>query len=214
MQLVDFSQKAIKKQKGGIPQLMLEKINNEKLLITLTKEDVKILNLTFEKLVLKCANNKLKQIIKKIMFKQNHLTNFIYDFNTEFNIEFFLKNNEYSVFITRAESSIKSNHKKVFLVKKEAIPYVFKFKSLDDFIDLSKKVHKKFFLPRNSLVKYKNNYYIIIYFKETIVPEIKKTTLTEYAKFIGKGWAVAAKILEFGREIIPNNALLTFGEFL
>lgn len=193
---------------------MLEKISNEKLLITLSKEDVKILNLTFEKLVLKGNNNKLKQIIKKIMFKQSYLANFTRSLRTEFNVEFSLKNNECSVFVTCAENNIESNHKKIFFVKKEAIPYVFNFKKLDDFIDLSKKVHKKNFLPRNSLVKYKNNYYIVIYFKDTRIPEFEKITLTEHAKFIGKGWAIAAKILEFGREIIPDNALLTFGEFL
>lgn len=192
--------------------MTLEKINNKKILVTLSKEETEFLNTTFEKLALNNISNKLKQLLKKINIKKE-INNLIHGPRSCFNVELLIKNDKYSIFITYETNDIK-NHKKFFLVKKETIPYVFKFKNLNDFMDLSKKLSKNNFRINNSLFMYKKNYYSVLYFKNATIPDFEKITLTEHAKFIGKGWTLAAKILEFGKEIVKNNAILKFAKFL
>ena len=193
--------------------MTLEKISSEKLLINLSKEDIKLLNLTFEKLALNNINSKIKQLLKNIALK-SELTDFIHDPKFQLNVELLQKNEKYSVFITREKNDIKKSNKKIFLIKKETVPYIFKFKNLNDFMDLSKKLAENNFKVSNSLLRYRKNYYIILYFKKTTISDLEKITLTEHAKFIGKGWPLAAKILEFGTEIVKNNAILKFAKFL
>ena len=81
-------------------------------------------------------------------------------------------------------------------------------------MDLSKKLSKNNFRINNSLFMYEKNYYSILYFKNATIPDFEKIVLTEYAIFVGKGWTIAAKILEFGKEIVKDNAILNFGKFL
>ena len=192
--------------------MVLEKINSEKILVTLSKEETELLNATFEKLALNNITNKLKQLLKKINIKKE-INNLIHEPSSCFNVEFLIKNDKYSIFITREKNNVKS-HKNFFLVKKEAIPYIFKFKNLNDFMDLSKKLSKNNFRINNSLFMYEKNYYSILYFKNATIPDFEKIALTEHAIFIGKGWTIAAKILEFGKEIVKDNAILNFGKFL
>ena len=194
--------------------MILEKINNEKYRITLSKEDINILNSSFEKLVFssKDSGNITKKLVKKIFLKSD-LNKFFFSSKDKFNVELALKDNKYSVFISKKENLSKINFKKFFIVKKEAVPYIFKFENLEDFIRLCKKINKRQTKVKNSLVFYENSYYAIFYFKDIIVPIYERIILTEHASFVGKGWTKAAKILEFCEEIISTDAVKTFSKF-
>ena len=194
--------------------MILEKINSEKYLITLSKEDVHILDSSFEKLTINNdTENIAKKLIRKMLLKAD-LKKFFFNSKNKFNIELSLNDEKYSIFISKKEKINKESAKKFFTFKKEVLPYIFKFKHLEDFIKCCKKINKKNFKVKNSLIFYKNDYYAVFYFKDIVVPVEYKIILTEYASFVGKGWTKMAKILEFGEEVAKYNAVGTFLKFL
>lgn len=193
--------------------MILEKINNEKYLIILSKEDMHILDSSFEKLTVNNeTENIAKKLIRKMLLKAD-LKKFFFNSKNKFNIELSLKDEKYSIFISKKEKINKESVKKFFTLKKEVLPYIFKFRHLEDFIKCCKKIDKKNFKIKNSLVFYNNAYYAVFYFKDIVVPVEYKIILTEYASFVGKGWTKMAKILEFCEAIISKDAVKTFSKF-
>lgn len=193
--------------------MILEKINNEKYLITLSKEDVCILDSSFEKLTINDdTENIAKKLIRKMLLKAD-LKKFFFNSKNKFNIELSLKDEKYSIFISKKGKTSGKNIKKTFTIKEEPLPYIFKFKNLEDFIKCCKKINKKNFKVRNSLIFHKNNYYAVFYFKDIVVPVKYRIILTEYASFVGKGWTKMAKILEFCEAIVSKDAVGTFSKF-
>ena len=147
------------------------------------------------------------------MLLKADLKKFFFNSKNKFNIELSLKDEKYSIFISKKEKINGENPKKIFIIKEEPLPYIFKFKHLEDFIKCCKKINKKNFKVKNSLIFYKNSYYAVFYFKDIVVPAKYKIILTEYASFVGKGWTKMAKILEFCEAIISKDAVRTFSKF-
>lgn len=183
--------------------MILEKVGNEKYLITISKKDIKILNSSLEQMQ---TNNKydgkIKQITKKL-FSKFDLTKFLQSLKNEFNVKVFNKEDTYTMLISKIINK-NISYRKVFILKKEVTPYVFKFEEIEDFIKTAKILREKKLLLENSLLRYKGSYFLVLYFEGIVFPSFGKVILTEHSTFFGKGWTAVAKVLEFGEKIMSD----------
>ena len=190
--------------------MLLEKISNEKYLITLSKKDIKILNSSLEQIQINNRyDSKIKQIARKL-FSKFDLAKFFQSLKNEFNVKIFSKEDTYSMLITKVVDE-NTGCKKLFILKKEITPYIFRFEEIEDFIKTAKTLKKGNLALENLLLRYKNCYYLVVYFKGIVFPTFEKIVLTEHSTFFGKGWTAVAKVLEFGEKIM-SDAINVFSE--
>ena len=190
--------------------MILEKVGNEKYLITISKKDIKILNSSLEQIQTDNKyDSKIKQLTRKL-FSKFDLTKFFQSVKNEFNIKVFSRENTYSMLISKVIDK-NAEYKKLFILKKEVTPYVFRFEEIEDLIKTAKVLKGKNLILENLLIRYKGDYFLVIYFKGIVFPTYEKIIITEHSTFFGKGWTAVAKILEFG-EKITSDAINVFSK--
>ena len=189
--------------------LILEQIDEERLLIALSSEDMDILDLTFNQLSWK--NNYSRQVIKKILKRAENEIGFFVG-NNQLMIEAIPQNNGCVVLITLlAKDNVA---RKKFKIKENIKAYLFKFNTLDNLLSAIERLYKnKFSTLKSSAFENDKKYYILIYCKGCFSPKLL-TLLTEYCDPRDNKSLSLGQILENGKLIAKNNAIEKIGNCL
>lgn len=186
--------------------MILEKIDEQRLLIALTSEDMSILDLDFKRLSWK--NEYSRQIIKQLLLRAESEIGFYVD-DSQMMIEAMPQDDGCFVLITLMAK--RTLGRKTYKIKENEKKYLFEFKSLDDILDVIDLLYsKKLFDFKNTILEYKDRYYIIVCFKGAIPLNIQ-STLTEYGHLLSGDFVSAARMLELGRSLAEDNAIKIIG---
>ena len=194
---------------GGCAILILEKIDEKRLLIALSSKDMYLLDLTFKQLSWKNAYS--RQVIKKILNRAEIEIGFFVN-NSQLMIEAIPQNSGCFVLVTLL--SKKNLGRKVFKIKEEMKPYLFEFKSLEDLLCAIERLYnRKKGKNKNTVFEYNKSYYILINTNGYIASDLQ-TILTEYGNLIGRNRVSTSKIIELGTLIAQDNAIEVIGKHL
>ena len=190
----------------GVPLLILEKIDETRLLIGLTGEDMDLLDLTFNQLNWK--DDYSREVIWKLLSRAKKEIGFMTD-DKQLMIEAIPQQDGCFVLITLLAKL--NRERKIFKIKENKKPYVFSFKSSENLIRAIERLYEnesKFI--RSTVLEYNEKYYIILYIQGSMSTKLQ-AVVSEYGELIGKDFIVAAQISEQGRLIVKNNAIEKIG---
>lgn len=193
----------------GVPALILEKIDENRLLIALSSEDMDILDLNLNRLNFKDEYS--KQIVRQLLLKAKNEIGFYFD-DDKIVVEVIPQNDGCFVLITLI--SKKSLGRKIYKVKEDEKVYLFEFKSVDSLLDVIKLLYNKnLFDFKNTAISCQSKYYFIIYSNGSI-PINLQSILTEYGRLLSDDYISAARVIELGRVLAKDNAIKLIGEKL
>ena len=188
--------------------LILEKIDETRLLIGLTGEDMDLLDLTFSQLNWK--DDYSREVIWKLLSRAKKEIGFMTD-DKQLMIEAIPQQDGCFVLITLLAKLNKE--RKIFKIKENKRPYVFSFKSSENLIRAIERLYDnecKF--VRSTVLEYNKKYYIIIYIQGSMSAKLQ-AIVSEYGELVGKDFIVAAQVSEQGKIIAKNNAIEKIGKF-
>ncbi len=191
-----------------MPLLILEKIDETRLLIGLTGEDMDLLDLTFSQLNWK--DDYSREVIWKLLSRAKKEIGFMTD-DKQLMIEAIPQQDGCFVLITLLAKLNKE--RKIFKIKENKRPYVFLFKSSENLIRAIERLYDnecKFI--RSTVLEYNEKYYIIIYVQGSMSTKLQ-AIVSEYGELVGKDFIVAAQVSEQGKIIAKNNAIEKIGKF-
>ena len=186
--------------------LILEKIDETRLLIGLTGEDMDLLDLTFNQLNWK--DDYSREVIWKLLSRAKKEIGFMTD-DKQLMIEAIPQQDGCFVLITLLAKL--NRERKIFKIKENKKPYIFSFKSSENLIRAIERLYEnesKFI--RSTVLEYNEKYYIILYIQGSMSTKLQ-AVVSEYGELIGKDFIVAAQISEQGRLIVKNNAIEKIG---
>lgn len=190
--------------------MILDKIDEKRLLIALSSEDLDLLNITFKQLDWK--NDYSKEIIKNLLVRAKKEIGFSVD-NNKLLIEAIPQPNGCFVLVTLLSNNSKKS-RKIYKIKNNSKPFVFLFDDLESLFNSIERIYNRSFVFSNSsIVQFKNSYYIVLYLNGSISSKLL-AIISEYGDFVGKNNITAARIFEKGNVIIKNNAVETLGKYL
>ena len=186
--------------------MILEKIDEQRLLIALTSEDMNTLDLDFKSLTWR--NEYSRQIIKQLLLKAESEIGFFVD-DSQMMIEAIPQDNGCFVLITLMTK--RNLGRKIYKIKENEKTYLFEFKSLDDILNVIDLLYsKKLFDFKNTILECKDKYYIVVCFKGAIPFNIQ-SGLTEYGHLLSDNFVYAARMLELGKILVKNDAIKIMG---
>lgn len=194
---------------GGVAILILEKIDEKRLLIALSNKDMDLLDLTFKQLSWENAYS--RQVIKKILSRAETETGFFVN-NNKLMIEAIPQNSGCFVLVTLL--SKKNLGRKIFKIKEKLKTYLFEFKSSEDLLCAIERLYSKQNIKiKNAVFEYNKTYYILINVRGYISSDFQ-AIITEYGNLVGKDSIAASKIIELGNLIAQDNAIKAIGKHL
>ena len=204
--------------------MKFEKINNDKIKVTLNLEDLYKNNLDFNSLVSNpdMAHSFVLDVLEKAEKD--------YGFSTKdykLKVETVASNNGFFVLtITRVlddiELGIEKKDRKKFKVRHKPLKIdnscvIYNFNTFDDFCNFSHKICKQNsynigkICKQTKLYSYKNSYYLIFYKLNTEFKYFKNlfSFISEFAIFVDSANSFAAKLHESGKVIFEKDAIQT-----
>lgn len=190
--------------------MILDKIDEKRLLIALSNEDMNFLDLTFNQLDWK--NDYSREIIKNLLARAETEIGF-FSSNKKLLIEAIPQSNGCFVLITLLSNKINKS-RKIYKIKSNIKPFTFVFKDFNDVFSLVERIYDQSpFFKNSSFIESNNSFYVIFYVNGSISPNTL-AVISEYGDLIGKSSIFAARIFEKGNVIIKNNAIEKFGKYL
>ncbi len=190
--------------------MILDKIDDKRLLIALSSEDMDLLDITFKQLNWK--NDHSKEIIKDLLVRAENEIGFSADTN-KFLIESIPAPNGCLILITLL-SNTPNKPRKIYKIKSNIKPFVFLFNDCESLLQAIERIYGNgFVFNDSSLVEFKNLYYIVLYLTGSISSRLH-AIISEYGEFVGKNNVIAARIFEKGNVIIKSNAVEKLGKYL
>ena len=187
---------------GGVV-MILDKIDEKRLLIALSSEDMDFLDITFNQLDWK--NDYSREIIKNLLARAESEIGFSSS-NKKLLIEAIPQSNGCFVIITLLSNKIKKS--------RNSKPFTFFFKDSDSLFALVERIYNKSSsFVNSSIIELNNSYYIIFYANGSISSNMM-AVISEYGELIGKDSIVAARVFEKGNVIVKNRAVEEFGKYL
>ena len=190
--------------------MILDKIDEKRLLIALSSEDLKFLDVPIGQF-----NQKLEfssEIINNLLAKAESKMGFLCS-NKRLLIEVIPRTNGCFVLITLLSNRLDST-RKIYKIKNKSKPFIFFFKTPDSLFALVERLYAGHFcFFDSSIVEIKNSYFLLLYIKGAISPNLL-AIISEYGRFAGKGLVSAARITERGNVIIKNRAVEELGKYL
>ena len=194
---------------GGVV-MILDKIDEKRLLIALSSEDMDFLDITFNQLDWK--NDYSREIIKNLLARAESEIGFSSS-NKKLLIEAIPQSNGCFVIITLLSNKIKKS-RKTYKIKINSKPFTFFFKDSDSLFALVERIYNKSSsFVNSSIIELNNSYYIIFYANGSISSNMM-AVISEYGELIGKDSIVAARVFEKGNVIVKNRAVEEFGKYL
>ena len=191
--------------------MILDKIDEKRLLIALSHEDMDFLDISFKQLDWK--NNYSREIIKNILARAESEIGFSSS-NKKLLIEAIPQSNGCFVLITLLSNKKNNKSRKIYKIKNQIKPFTFFFKNSDSLLAFIERIYnKKFNFINSSIIEFDNSYYVILYFNGSISSNLL-AIISEYGQLVGRNSIVAARVLEKGNVIIKDNAVIKFGKYL
>lgn len=188
--------------------LILEKIDEARLLIALTGDDMELLDITFNQLDWK--DDYSREVIWNLLSRAKNETGFSAE-NKQLMIEAIPQTDGCFVLITLLEE--KGQRRKVFKIKESKKPFVFSFKTSESLIRAIERLYdKETKFIRSTVLEYNDKYYIILHVQSSISTKLQ-AIISEYGELIGKDYIIAAQINEQGKVIAKNNAIEKMGRY-
>ncbi|MBR1779201.1 MAG: adaptor protein MecA [Clostridia bacterium] len=191
--------------------MILEQIDEKRLLIALSRDDMHILDLTFKQLSWK--NEYSRQIIKKILLRAENEIGFSVG-NNQMMIEAIPQNSGCVVLVTVLPQKTPNRNRKLFKIKETIKPYLFKFCSLENLFCAIERIFKnKSIALKSSIFECNNVYFLLVYSKGSL-PFSIRSTLTEYCDVLSSDDISISELIERGKLIVKNQAIETIGKTL
>lgn len=189
--------------------MILEQIDEKRLLIALSHDDMNILDLTFKQLSWK--NEYSRQIIKKILLRAESEIGFSVG-NNQMMIEAIPQNSGCVVLVTVLPH--KKTDRKIFKIKETVHPYLFKFCSIENLFCAIERIFKnKSASLKSSIFECNKSYFLLIYSNGNL-PFYAKSILTEYCDIIAQNDVSVSELIERGKLIAKNNSIEVIGKSL
>ena len=186
--------------------MMIEKLDVSHIVITLSKEDMEIFNLDFKTLEMNNINS--RKLIKRLLMLASRRTG-VDVVNKKLVIDFF----EYDggcIFIVNFKEKNYSK-KKLYRVKKEIGTKLYIFETIDDMLSCLETLYKTGYAFYKSAVYNLNNEYSLIITTNKVMPIGVKVILNEYTVKQSIEKSFISKVLEYGKVISEEYAILTIG---
>jgi len=190
--------------------LVLERIGSERLLITLSDEDLNALNINF--MNFDWNDNYTQNVLKKLLLLARIRTGFNEE-NQQLMIEIMVQDENCLVMATRVQNNVTQER---ILNSKNAVtsePYIFAFENLENLMCAVERLFNKGLTDVHSQILYKNEeYYLIFYTKNELFKEVF-LILNEYGNLKSKGLIGCARLNETGRILIKDGAIEKLGKY-
>ena len=191
--------------------MILDKIDEKRLLIALSHEDMDFLDISFKQLDWK--NDYSREIIKNILARAESEIGFSSS-NKQLLIEAIPQTNGCFVLITLLSNKKNNKSRKIYKIKNQSKPFTFFFKNSDSLLAFIERIYNKNFnFINSSIIEFNNSYYVILYINGSISSNLL-AIISEYGQLVGRTSIVAARVLEKGNVIIKDNAVRKFGKYL
>lgn len=189
--------------------MKIEKIDNTRLIVSLTDEDMKAFNI--ENNSVEWSDNSAKIAIDSILKIAQEETGFIIT-NHKLMIEFFPKDPGCVILFTLLGKFEKK--RKIYRIKGSGEPFIYCFDTLEDLLGALKQlIRVQNHIAESCIIYYHQKYFMVLYTLLGLVPA-SSTILSEYGNLYGYGKIKAAKVLEFGKIIVSNDAIKKMGSYL
>ena len=194
--------------------MIIERIDEKKLMIMLEEQDMNSLELTYDKVSWK--NQKFKVLVAKLLALAKFKTGFSVDEN-KLSIETMPQGSGcVLIFTLSAEKDPRATADNTALNPYETVDlksYIYKFDNIDDLLEACEKIQKMQKTGiRSSTIFYMNNtYFVLLYPDELILPEAVSVLLNEYGNEVEYSKIFEANLHEFGKLIHSNDAVLSLG---
>lgn len=191
--------------------MILDKIDEKRLLIALSHEDMDFLDISFKQLDWK--NDYSREIIKNILARAESEIGFSSS-NKKLLIEAIPQTNGCFVLITLLSNKKNNKSRKIYKIKNQSKPFTFFFKNSDSLLAFIERIYNKNFnFINSSIIEFNNSYYVILYVNGSISSNLL-AIISEYGQLVGRTSIVAARVFEKGNVIIKDNAVKEFGKYL
>lgn len=189
--------------------LTIERVDNNRIIIALSQDDMKTLGLVFRKLDFE--NKLYKTLVDNLIDIAGKEVGFPIE-NKKMIIEFLPQNGGYVIFITLV-SIRKKEKRKVYKIKGNGGPVIFFFSEIENLIAAIQRVREVYNSNLKSDLLLYNDYYFLILSPKTLLSGSLKFIFNEYGKNYEKGLLSAAKVYEHGKVIIKSNAIETIYKY-
>lgn len=191
--------------------MILDKIDEKRLLIALSHEDMNFLDITFNQLDWK--NDYSREIIKNLLARAESEIGFS-SRNKKLLIEAIPQSNGCFVLVTLLSNKINKS-RKIYKIKNNSKPFTFFFENSDSLFALIERIYNNsaFSFSDSSIIELNNSYYVIFYANSPLTSSVL-AIISEYGKLIGNDFVAAARILERGNVIVNQHAVENLGKYL
>lgn len=190
--------------------MILDKIDENRLLIALSSEDLKFLDVSINRLNWKYEFS--SEIINNLLAKAESEIGFLCS-NKKLLIEAIPQSNGCFVLVTLLSNRLDSA-RKIYKIKNKSKPFAFFFKTPDSLFALIERLYNgRFSFFDSSIIEIKNSYFLVLYIKGAISSNLL-AVISEYGRFAGKSAVAAARLVERGNVIIKNRAIEELGKYL
>lgn len=190
--------------------MIIELIDETRLLISLDEEDMLTFDLTFERFFWKDKHS--KDVITELLKLAKEKTGFSVE-GHKLMIEAIPQGEGCMILFTLLPKS-EEGARKIYKIKNKGELFVYVFDNADNMLSAVKRLFAiKNGLYDSQLLHYKNKYYLVIYTNRGLPPPVG-ILLSEYANLKGKERATLARILEYGTTVVDRNAVEKIGQHL
>lgn len=183
--------------------MTIERVDDKRLIISLSEEDMKIFDITFKKF--DWSNDFSKNLINQLLALAKEETGFSTE-NKKMMIDLLPQNGGCIIFVTTI-SKVTKEKRKIYKIKKSRGPFIFVFKNIENVINAIDKIRNISIMDfKNKLVEYENCYFLILC-PCVCLPTQLKSIFNEYGKLCGEGLIKNSIITEWGNTVIPENAM-------
>ena len=186
--------------KGEGITLIIERIDEKKLMIMLEEEDMNSLELTYDKVSWK--NQKFKLLVAKLLALAKFRTGFSVD-DCKLSIETVPQNPGCLLIFTLFPDLKKNTDALVPMADETRCPYIYRFDAVDDLFELFCKLERVKNHGIKSLILFRlsKKLFAVVYLNNDIVPRHTLALLDEYSDQIAYDSLTEARLREFGEPV-------------
>ena len=190
--------------------MILDKIDEKRLLIALSDEDMDLLDITFKQLDWK--NDYSREVIKNLLIRAKQETGFSSE-NSKLLIEAIPQTNGCFVLVTLLSNKLKRS-RRVYKIKNNTKPIIFHFEDAEALFGAIERIYAHdVALSDSALVKVDDSYYAVLYLNGPVSSKLQ-AIISEYGNQVGKNFIFAARLLEKGNIVYKDKAVEKIGKYL
>lgn len=190
--------------------MILDKIDEKRLLIALSNEDMALLDITFNQL--DWRNDYSREIIKNLLIRAEHEMGFSAD-NSKLLIEAIPQANGCFVLITLLSNKLK-RHRKTYKIKNNTKPFIFHFKDAEALLCAIERIYESQpYFSNSAVIADNESYYAVFYINNSSSSKIQ-AIISEYGELVGESSLLATRLFEKGNVISKNKAVEKVGKHL